>query len=217
MRKENIIMNKLKKVVLPLLLAVAIFMSCCLPVSAIPSPQRKDIAEATIVIGTKVYNDKKQKPSVRVCYGGKVLTLNKDYTITWDSSKPGWHDAYRRHYLTVNGIGAFKGHKESEHGYYIINADQSLKVKIGCKTSYTNKYSVTKRKKIVKTLTVSGARGKVTFKSNNKKIVVTKKSNSKASVTIKKGIKKGTYKITVTAAEVPNYNKTSKTFKIVIK
>lgn len=211
-------MNKLKKVVLPLLLAVAIFMSCCLPVSAATkSPDKsKNVANATVVIGTKVYNGKKQKPSIKVYYAGKALTVDKDYKIVWDDEKPGWKNAYLEHSLTVKGIGAYSG-KQTVSGYYILNADQNLKAKIDGKTSYTNKYSVTKRKKIVKTLTVSGAKGKVSFKSNNSKIVVTKKSNSKATVTIKKGTKKGTYKITVTSAAAKNYNKTSKTFKIVIK
>ena len=70
-----------------------------------------------------------------------------------------------------------------------------------------------KKKAASFTISVSGNKGKVSFKSNNKKIKVSKSGK----VTVKKGIKKGTYKITVKAAKKGGYLATKKTVKIKIK
>lgn len=63
---------------------------------------------------------------------------------------------------------------------------------------------------------VSGAKGKVSFKltKGSKKLVSV---SSSGKVTLKKGCKKGTYKVTVTAAAVTGYKAASKVVTIKVK
>lgn len=85
----------------------------------------------------------------------------------------------------------------------------------------TVKYSVVKKKSVkIAPLKVKKAEGKVIFKKQkgNKKITVNKKTGK---VTVKKGIKRGKFKVTVTATAkgTKNYKPgtVKKTFRITVK
>lgn len=86
----------------------------------------------------------------------------------------------------------------------------------------TVKYSKLKKKnqtlKVEKVMTVSNAKGAVSYKksSGNGKITINKKTGK---ITVKKGLKKGTYKvkIKVKAAGNSNYNAATKTVTVKIK
>ena len=85
----------------------------------------------------------------------------------------------------------------------------------------TKKVKVTKVKKkaqTVKAISVSKAKGKVTYKkvSGSKKLTVNKKTGK---ITVKKKTKKGTYtiKVKVTAAGTKDYKAKSKTVKVTVK
>ena len=92
----------------------------------------------------------------------------------------------------------------------IKKAAQTLKVKVASKSLKASKL---KKKAVSFSIGASKAQGKVTYKSNSKKVKVT----SKGKVTVKKGTKKGTYKITVKAAGNANYAAGSKTVTIKVK
>ncbi|MCR4717188.1 MAG: hypothetical protein K5656_08405 [Lachnospiraceae bacterium] len=77
----------------------------------------------------------------------------------------------------------------------------------------TFKVKALKKKAATFSIKVTGNKGKVTYKSANKKVAV---KNGK--VTVKKGTKKGTYKVTVTAAATGDYKKSNTvTIKVVVK
>lgn len=88
---------------------------------------------------------------------------------------------------------------------------QPMKVSPG-----TKKFSAAKLKKKGRTfkISVKKAKGKVTYKSSNKKYV---KVTSKGKVTVKKKTPKGTYKITVRARGNKKYKSGSRTIKIKVK
>lgn len=78
---------------------------------------------------------------------------------------------------------------------------QSQKIVIS--SAKTKTYKASKLKKKAQTFTIkASAKTALSYKASNKKVTV----NKKGLVTVKKGTKKGTYKITVTAAKTANYN-----------
>ena len=89
----------------------------------------------------------------------------------------------------------------------ITKASQPIKVS-PAKKSY--KASALKKKAKKFNIKVKKAKGKVTYTSNSKSVTV----NGKGKVTVSKGIKKGTYKVTVTAAETSTYAKATQTVVI---
>lgn len=89
----------------------------------------------------------------------------------------------------------------------VKKASQPIKVS-PAKKSY--KASALKKKAKKFNIKVKKAKGKVTYTSNSKSVTV----NGKGKVTVSKGIKKGTYKVTVTAAETSTYAKATQTVVI---
>ena len=89
----------------------------------------------------------------------------------------------------------------------VKKASQPIKVS-PAKKSY--KASALKKKAKRFNIKVKKAKGKVTYTSNSKNVTV----NGKGKVTVSKGIKKGTYKVTVTAAETSTYAKATQTVVI---
>ena len=89
----------------------------------------------------------------------------------------------------------------------VKKASQSIKVS-PAKKSY--KASALKKKAKKFNIKVKKAKGKVTCTSNSKSVTV----NGKGKVTVSKGIKKGTYKVTVTAAETSTHAKATQTVVI---
>ena len=89
----------------------------------------------------------------------------------------------------------------------VKKASQPIKVS-PAKKSY--KASALKKKAKKFNIKVKKAKGKVTYTSNSKSVTV----NGKGKVTVAKGIKKGTYKVTVTAAETSTHAKTTQTVVI---
>lgn len=86
-------------------------------------------------------------------------------------------------------------------------ASQPIKVSPTKKTYKASALKKTAKRFNVK---VTKAKGKVSYKSSSKSVVV----NNKGKVNVSKGIKKGTYKVTVTAAETSAYAKATKTIVI---
>ena len=89
----------------------------------------------------------------------------------------------------------------------VKKASQPIKVS-PAKKSY--KASALKKKAKKFNIKVKKAKGKVTYTSNSKSVTV----NGKGKVTVSKGIKKGTYKVTVTAAETSTHAKATQTVVI---
>ena len=89
----------------------------------------------------------------------------------------------------------------------VKKASQPIKVS-PAKKSY--KASALKKKAKKFNIKVKKAKGKVTYTSNSKSVTV----NGKGKVTVAKGIKKGTYKVTVTAAETSTHAKATQTVVI---
>lgn len=89
----------------------------------------------------------------------------------------------------------------------VKKASQPIKVS-PAKKSY--KASALKKKAKKFNIKVKKAKGKVTCTSNSKSVTV----NGKGKVTVAKGIKKGTYKVTVTAAETSTHAKATQTVVI---
>ena len=100
-----------------------------------------------------------------------------------------------------------------ELSYSIKMIANTLSVKA---KSYTVKYKTLKKKTQTiarkKVLTVSGAKGTVTYAkaSGNKKITVSKKNGN---ITVKKGLKKGTYKVKVSVKAAGTADYEAKTIK----
>lgn len=89
----------------------------------------------------------------------------------------------------------------------VKKASQPIKVS-PAKKSYKALALKKKAKKF--NIKVKKAKGKVTCTSNSKSVTV----NGKGKVTVSKGIKKGTYKVTVTAAETSTHAKATQTVVI---
>lgn len=105
-------------------------------------------------------------------------------------------------YITVTGSNESRSKKA-----------QTLRVKAPKKRVSAKK--VKKKAQKVKALTVTGAKGKLTYKKvyGSKRLTVNKKTGK---VTVKKGTKKGTYtiKVKVSAAATSTYKAASKTVKV---
>ena len=156
-----------------------------------------------------IYNGKARTPGVVVTLNGATLKKGTDYTVSYSSNK-----SVGTATVTVKGTGAYIG---KVTGYFsIYPASNPAKVK---KKTATVKYKKLKKKKrTVKAITVTKAKGKVTYKKKggSKKLTVNKKTGK---ITVKKGTKKGTYKIkvAVTAYGTWNYAAMTKTVTVKVK
>jgi len=177
-------------------------------------PAAVSIAGAAVSgLSAKTYTGKQLKPAPTVKVSGKTLKVGTDYTVAYKNNvKAGTAT------VTITGKGGYTGTKTAT---FKINKAANT-VKATGKTA-TVKYKDVKKKAqklaVKKVVTVSKAKGAVTYKkaSGNKNITVDKSGK----VTVKKGLKKGTYsvKVKVTAAGNANYAKATKTvtFKVKVK
>ena len=183
-----------------------------------------------IVNGRRIYNDYDMFTLTGVyaksfkitgikdkAYTGKAITQSPTVTVDGVKLKLGTH--YKLKYsnnknvgtasVTIEGIGFYNGTVRKT--FKITKAKNPMTV--------TAKKTVTansnKNTTIKAAVTVKKAQGKVTYKTNNKKVAY---KNGK--LIVQKGLKKGktyTVKITVTAKGNKNYNKLSKTVNVKIK
>lgn len=84
--------------------------------TTIPIKDRVSIEKTKIVIATKkIYtsNIKNVKPKITVKYKGKILSLSKDYTITYKNNK-----GFGKGKVIINGEGKYKG--KNTLSFYIL-------------------------------------------------------------------------------------------------
>lgn len=156
-------------------------------------------------IKAKTYNGKAQTQSITVKDGEKTLENGKDYTVSYKNNKNAGTAT-----ITIKGV--WDNYAGSVNKTFKINkAANSMKV--------TAKKTVTanskKKTTIKKAVTVSKAQGKVTYKTNNKKVTV-----KNGTMTVAKGLKKGktiSVKVTATAKGNTNYKSAKKTVTVKIK
>ena len=163
---------------------------------------------AVSIVGSSfVYTGKALAPGVVVkTKGGKTLTKDTDYTVTYTNNKNVGNAG-----VTVTGKGSCRGSNTAT--FTIKPASQTIKA---AKT-YKVKFSKVKkaRQTVAVKFTASGS-GKITYaKAKSGKVSIAK--NGK--VTVAKGAKKGTYtlKVKVTAAAKGNYAKTTSTVALKVK
>lgn len=159
-------------------------------------------------ISAKTYMGKAITPTIKVMYNGKILSKNKDYTLSYKNNKNVGTAT-----ITVTGKGSYTGKKSVT--FKIVKAANPMTVKATVKSvKYTN---LKKSKQTVSAITVTKAIGKMSYTKSSGSKYLTIASNGK--ITVKKGTKKGTYsiKVKVTAAGNPNYKNASKTVSVTIK
>ena len=176
-----------------------------------------DIKNADVIVENQVYTGKELCPEPEVncpVEDDVIVTLEKDtdYTVSYKNNVNAGKAT-----VIIKGIGRFTGTKKET--FKIAKADQKLKakgktVKVKAKTLKSKKVTL----KPSKTMTIKGAKGKLTYKkvSGSKKLTINKKTGK---ITVKKGTKKGTYaiKVKVTSAKTSNYKAASKTVKVTVK
>lgn len=202
-------MHRIRKTILPLLLAVVMALSTVISASAATkSPTTTALKSAKVAKTSVVYNTKKQKPKVTVYDANGKKVPSSGYTIKYTRNR-----SVGTANITINGKGAYTG-KVVAH-FKITKAKQTLfKVKLKGKTTVkVNRYEVTRLKKVLGYVRYAGHHGTLKYKSNYKKIKVSKTGK----VTVLKGAKKGTYKITVRSINSWNYKNAKKVITIKIK
>ena len=146
------------------------------------------------------YNGKVQEPKVVVTDSkGKKISA-KYYTV---SAKEEYKNA-GTYTVTIKGKGKYAG-TVKKLTYQIKQSTQTVKV-----TSKVNVKASNKKTQTAK-FTVEMKTGKVTYQTNNKKIIV---KNGK--IYVKKGLKKGNYKVKVTVTS-KNYKTVSKYIRVIVK
>jgi methionine-rich copper-binding protein CopC len=162
------------------------------------------------VSGTYTYNGKFQTPKYKVTIekNGKTVTLKEgtDYKVVSAA-----HKVAGSHVISIQGINNYEDKLTVKNAYTIKKKAQSIKVSTKYKAVAAKTFKKKSKSYKISTTGVK-EKGKVTYKTNSKKITV---KNGK--ITLKKGIKKGTYKVTVTVAATDNYKKTTKTLTIKVK
>ena len=183
-----------------------------------------------IVNGRRIYNDYDMFTLTGVyaksfkitgikdkAYTGKAITQSPTVTVDGVKLKLGTH--YKLKYsnnknvgtasVTIEGIGFYNGTVRKT--FKITKAKNPMTVTAKKTVTANSKKQTT----IKAAVTVKKAQGKVTYKTNNKKVTV-----SGGKMIVQKGLKKSktyTVKITVTAKGNKNYNKLSKTVSVKVK
>ncbi|MDD7209333.1 MAG: hypothetical protein PUH29_04680 [Lachnospiraceae bacterium] len=196
---------KMTKKLVAVLLAVMLMAPMAVSAAA-PSPSKSSI-NGQVAKSEVTYNGKSQLPGSLVI-GGKKLYLNKDFVIDKKYAAKN-SDCYK---IKIKGIGKYTG--EATVYFTIKKKAQTIKTKVSSKS-----YKASKLKKAGKSfeLKTKATSSKITYKVTGKNAKKYIKVSKKGKVTIKKGIKKGTYKIQITAKATKNYQSATKTIKIVIK
>ena len=175
-----------------------------------------DISAAAITVASPTYTGKALRPAPKVKLGTTTLAKGTDYSVSYTNNvNAGTNTAT----ITVTGKGAYTG--KASRKFTVAKAANPLTAK-AAKTSVSAIYKPSATTVLAQNVTVSSARGTVTYAnvSSNataKKFVVNK-SNGK--VTVPKATKAGTYvvKVKATAAGNTNYKAGSKTasYKVVV-
>lgn len=162
---------------------------------------QEDIASKAVISGisNKTYTGKSITMSgLKVKYNNKTLKNGTDYTVKYSNNKNAGKAK-----ITITFKGLYKGSVTKT--FTIKKASQSISAK-----STISKSAKSKPFSIGAKLTKGN--GKLSYKTSNKKIA---KISSSGKVTLTG--KKGTVKITITAAATSNYNKAAKTVTVKIK
>lgn len=167
-----------------------------------PTPvQTKDISGWNVIgLANKTYTGKAITQNVIVTDGKEIATVKSTYT---NNKKAGSAT------IVITGTGDYTG--TIVKTFKITKAANPMKVT--AKKTVTAKAA--KKTTIKKAVVVKKAQGKVTYKTNNKKITV-----KKGTMTVAKGLKKGkTYsvKVTISAKGNTNYKSAKKTVTIKVK
>ena len=179
------------------------------PLPSIPEPtspsviEKKDISAWDVLgLTNKTYTGKAVTQKLIVTDGKEIATVKSTYT---NNKKAGSAT------IAITGTGVYTG--TIVKTFKITKA--SNPVKITAKKIVTAKAK--KKTTIKKAIIVKKAKGKVTYKTNNKKVTV-----KSGNLIISKGLKKGkTYKVKITITAKGNSNfkskKIAKTIKIKVK
>lgn len=174
---------------------------------AMPEKIKKPIDNFTVsALSKKTYNGKAQTQTITLTDGDKTLAQDYDYTVSYKNNKNAGTAT-----VTITGVDNYTGTITST--FSIVKAKNP--VKVTAKKTVTAKSN--KKTTIKKAVTVKNPKGKVKYKTDNKKITV-----KRGAVIVAKGLKKGRtvkVKITVTAKGNKNYKqkKVVKTIKVKVK
>ena len=171
---------------------------------------KTSIAQAKVVVkGSRVYNAKAQAPKaakVKVTLDGTTLKPATDYTVTYENAKgqpvaAAKVKAAGKYKVVVKGRGAYKG--VARGTFTIKKAANPAVVRVSSKSVKLAK--VKTAAPTVKPLSVTGAKGKVTYKkvSGSNRLTVNKTTGK---VKVKKGTKADTYRIKVKVSVAGNAN-----------
>ena len=166
--------------------------------------ESKTLAKVSLSTTTYTYNGKAKKPKVTAYDQNGSVIPSSSYTVTYKNNTSAGTAQ-----VIVKCRGDYSG--SLKKSFTIQKAAQKITVNISKKTLKAKKL---KRKKQTLKITVKNAKGKVSFKSKNKKHV---KVSSKGRVTVKKRTGKGKYKIVVSVAATKNYKSAKKTITIKVK
>lgn len=174
-------------------------------VHAGPAPAEPiDLSNATLWIDKTPlkYTARAQKPDFLVIHNRLVLEPGVDFDISFSNNV---HAGTAT--LTITGKGEYCGTKTGR--FAIGKASQTLSVKVSSKTFYASKL----KKKGTSFSLGASSKTKKSYRASSKMITVT----STGKVYLKRGIKKGTYKVTVTARSTSDYYGASKTVTVRVK
>lgn len=193
-------MNRVWKVLLPLVLVVAL-MTAAMPVFAAESPTTKAIG--SVKIASSTYTGKKLTPKITVYDKAGKKINSKYYTVTIY----GGHIRAVKHKVVITAKAPYTGKKTA---YWTINkAKNPFTIKVG-KTSFTQNT----KKNQTTSIKVSGVKGGAKlgkWMSSTSKVYV-----KGGKVIIKKGFY-GSATISVATLGTNNYKYTKKSIKITVK
>lgn len=160
--------------------------------SPFPLPAKPEsIAGASVTVGNTVYNGEEQKPVVTVIFGGKVLSLETDYTVTYtDNINAGQAK------VLVSGMGMYTGECIKE--FTIAKAKQTIL----CQQSF-NKVIGDEDFYLNAKLQSENTGGTLSYKSSNTKVASVASDGYYGGMVTPTGVGKAV--ITIEAEETDNY------------
>ncbi len=168
-----------------------------------------DLSKAKVTVKNATYTGKALTPAVTVKVGDKTIDA-ANYKVAYKNNKSAGTATVT---ITAAGKSTYGTAKAT---FKIAKASQKIKASVKTKTV---KYSKLKKaSQLVKSISVSGTKGKVTYAKVSGSSKLTVKSSGK--IKVKKGTKKGTYtvKVKIKAAKTANYNAaTAKTVTVKVK
>lgn len=202
-------MNRMKKA-MAVLLAAVLMLSSMTVSAATSSPAKKSVADATATAASTTYTGDVKPAKMTVVLDGKTLVEGVDFIIANNTKvKAGVY------LLKIRGIGQYTGTQNVR--YTIRKATQTIS---GAGITKSYKASKLAKKSVTATLKSTGkSTGKVTYKITTcPKAMKGKISvSSTGKITLKKGIKKGTYRVTVTCKGDANYKDAKRVITIKVK